>query len=146
MHSILGMMLYQHFHKTNSTSILIQTNESELMHISPMETPMPSPPATSWTPQETPQETLQRRPTTQGVPATIGAGFTSHPYAYHNGDNPLLELSQYEQVRQEAVHTLQSVGHQETSQGSAGSCTRVRLIHKSRDVSSLLRHRVRGRT
>ena len=40
--SALGMMLYQHFRRTTTTSILIQT-ESELTHITPMETPITPP-------------------------------------------------------------------------------------------------------
>ena len=80
--SALGMMLYQHFRKSNTTSILIQT-ESELTHVTPMETPI-TPPTS---------EPVQRRPTVQGVPASIGAGFTKHTYAYHNDNRPCEQYS-----------------------------------------------------
>ena len=85
--SALGMMLYQHFRRTNTTSILIQT-ESELTQNTPTETPMTPPPMTMMTPQEIPSETVQRRPIVQGVPASIGAGFTPSTYAYHNDSRP----------------------------------------------------------
>ena len=75
--SVLAMMLYQHFRKTTTTSILIQT-ESELTHVTPMETPF-TPPTS---------EPVQRRRITRSVPASIGAGFTPNTYAYHNDSRP----------------------------------------------------------